>query len=1122
MSTFVRKAVSIGIALATTAMLAGPAGAQSLSSSDVAAIMAQIQALQAQLAASQVSTPSTSYTFTRNLTVGAKGADVSALQSALISGGYLKISAPTGFFGNMTKTALAAWQSAKGISPAAGFFGPISRAAMSASGPVVVVPPNTIPTGTDLMVSVASDSPSSMIIGSGTAFNPALKVKFSAGSKDVKISALTVAKGGFVTNSNITGVDVVDEMGVRYGQVISSVNADNTIYITFGSTPLTVSAGMTKSLTVRFNLAIGASSGSVMFSLASVSAITADTTAISGSFPLAGSTMQIVSGSSALASSTINVLTSTGSSTLNVDLASAQEITKFRVSENSSNEDLKIYKWTFYNYGNATDKDYADVQLVAQDGTVLATAQPMGAWVTFDLASNPYTIGKGLTKDFTVKAKLIGGTTKTIKLVVYNNYDVDFRGATTGVSILPTAGSNDATFPIGNAYNMTTIGSGSITLTLASDSPSTAVVPGSQNVMLAKFNAKPTGENYELRQISFGLDQDASSIVLTGTVFVKVNGATVYSEGASAWGADGTVRTITLSSYPVLTAGQNNTITVEVSVNSTATASDSYFVNNMDLVQVKRLVSGDLLSDNDSGLATAAIDGLAIAVKAAKLAVTTLATPVANSVVGGSNNFEYATIQLNAQAGGEDVKVTTVIVTHTGTAPATTTDVSNLYMYKDSETSPLTTTASTATNGSTVTFSFSSPITITRATPVTLHLKADALTGSTSNHRFYVASSSGAIVATGVSTGNSLTHGTDITYAGGGQQMAHVAGGTLTLSLVSGSGASPSTNQVVAVGTANGTYFAFKMTSQYETQKITSLKITATSATALATTTLTNIRLYEGSASTPFAQASQFDSCGSNACVVTFTASDNLLSAAVPTTGVNVYVKADVAAGGTVILGDDFKFQITSSTADIATKGSVTAGTTATKTGTPTASGYTYVVPASVAISAVSPLSATDVGTGSGQTVGVFKITNSGSAPIYLGSSTMTFANGGSASTSLTFDMSASAMGGGQSDVSVDYPTSTTGTTGASSTVAFDLTAISAANRKIDGGSWRYVTIKTSGAAANNNTFQFSVSALGNVTFHVDEADLGYSGNSDSDISDTIVGLYVDGTPSLGSVTAKN
>ena len=86
------------------------------------------------------------------------------------------------------------------------------------------------------------------------------------------------------------------------------------------------------------------------------------------------------------------------------------------------------------------------------------------------------------------------------------------------------------------------------------------------------------------------------------------------------------------------------------------------------------------------------------------------------------------------------------------------------------------------------------------------------------------------------------------------------------------------------------------------------------------------------------------------------------------------------------------------------------------------------------------------------------------------------------------------------------------------------MTYVSATNRKIDGGSWRYFTIKTNGAAANNDTFQFSVSALGNLKFNVDEIDLGYSGNpqTDNDMSDTVTDLYIDGTPSVATVTAKS
>lgn len=74
-------------------------------------------------------------TFKRNLSVGMSGADVSAMQRFLITSGYLKIFAPTGYFGPSTQIALSAWQTSVAISPANGSFGPISRGTMNtASG----------------------------------------------------------------------------------------------------------------------------------------------------------------------------------------------------------------------------------------------------------------------------------------------------------------------------------------------------------------------------------------------------------------------------------------------------------------------------------------------------------------------------------------------------------------------------------------------------------------------------------------------------------------------------------------------------------------------------------------------------------------------------------------------------------------------------------------------------------------------------------------------------------------------------------------------------------------------------------------------------------------------------
>jgi hypothetical protein len=73
-------------------------------------------------------------TFSVNLTIGSTGADVTALQQALIAGGYSIPAGATGYFGTQTRAAVAAWQSAKNIAPAVGYFGPISRAAFDLGG----------------------------------------------------------------------------------------------------------------------------------------------------------------------------------------------------------------------------------------------------------------------------------------------------------------------------------------------------------------------------------------------------------------------------------------------------------------------------------------------------------------------------------------------------------------------------------------------------------------------------------------------------------------------------------------------------------------------------------------------------------------------------------------------------------------------------------------------------------------------------------------------------------------------------------------------------------------------------------------------------------------------------
>lgn len=78
--------------------------------------------------------PAGTATFTRDLTIGSQGTDVSMLQAFLIAEASgpateaLLAAGATGYFGPITQSALAEYQAKVGISPTSGYFGPLTRA----------------------------------------------------------------------------------------------------------------------------------------------------------------------------------------------------------------------------------------------------------------------------------------------------------------------------------------------------------------------------------------------------------------------------------------------------------------------------------------------------------------------------------------------------------------------------------------------------------------------------------------------------------------------------------------------------------------------------------------------------------------------------------------------------------------------------------------------------------------------------------------------------------------------------------------------------------------------------------------------------------------------------------
>lgn len=124
-------AVVAGLGLVAMSFASFAPAAKAMTADEIAA---QIAALQAQLAALSGGSSSAGTTFTMDLTLGSTGSEVTALQNFLISKGHSIAAGATGYFGAQTQAALAAFQAANGISPAAGYFGPITRAKVNGMG----------------------------------------------------------------------------------------------------------------------------------------------------------------------------------------------------------------------------------------------------------------------------------------------------------------------------------------------------------------------------------------------------------------------------------------------------------------------------------------------------------------------------------------------------------------------------------------------------------------------------------------------------------------------------------------------------------------------------------------------------------------------------------------------------------------------------------------------------------------------------------------------------------------------------------------------------------------------------------------------------------------------------
>lgn len=486
----IRKVASVSVTVSMLLMVAGPAAGQTIDE-----LLASIAALQAQLLALQ-GQQTGAYNFTRNLFVGVRGDDVTALQGYLKTGGYFAPAA-TGYFGPITRAAVAAWQAANGVAPAAGYFGAISRAKYAALIAPIVSPtpevspsPSPTPVSAAMTVELAPDSPAAANLWRGSANNVVLKVRINGGASAVSVTGLTVKSFGTTEvtgTTDVSAVKVFDENFIQLG-------TDRTLaggIATFVFVPaVAVSANGSRTLSVAVNVGSSAQViATVQYGIEAATAVSGAT--FGGTFPLKGSSFTIVPAGSIGALS----LADFGSVPYTtVKIGEKDRVLEQFVVSAGANEDINLTQINIENTGTISDSDITNVRVREVNAAVVAGPVNLASKkATLNLAA-PVLLAKGTAKNYEVIADIASGDARTIIMRVNS---VVGTGKDSGVGVSGATATTGTTI---------TIGAGTLIVSMSTDHPqgsAALMIKSTTRKTLAVFDVRAQGEDIILNTIQF-------------------------------------------------------------------------------------------------------------------------------------------------------------------------------------------------------------------------------------------------------------------------------------------------------------------------------------------------------------------------------------------------------------------------------------------------------------------------------------------------------------------------------------------------------------------------------------------------------------------------------------------
>ncbi|HNV97043.1 MAG TPA: hypothetical protein PKL13_01870, partial [bacterium] len=651
------------------------------------------------------------------------------------------------------------------------------------------------PAGRSIIADTATDV--------GEAMVNFLDMNFTASADgNVTVTQLKLQRTGISADTDL------DNLYLYYGnQRVAEGGTISSGIVTFNNPSgiFVVPAGTSKTISLKGDINYEATAGkTIAFKLNSASDVVTGGT-VSGSFPVNGNLMTVAAvsdlGKIAI-SGQMSTTAPTSATSINSDQTDA-EVLNFTLG--STNQALNVEKLILTEIGSIQVGDLTNFKLYA-GGNQIATAEMASDYtVTFDMTNAPVAITKGGSKQFSMRADVVKGSTKTFYFTFQNSTDIVAKDTNYNVYVMPYTSGVWQSYKATNSYYFT-ISSGTVTVNKSTTSPTSNIANDSTNVVFAKFDFKASGEDVKVQNLTVKADTSVSNGGLDNGK-ILVDGVQV----GSTKDLTETGTQFTFGSSFILPAG--TTKVVEIVADAKTATSASLGSENVRITITQGSANGQGVSSlQTTDVPSADKAGNPITFSSAALTMTKYSGYGNQTFVGGTTNARMGSFTLSAGASSA-VNLSSITVALSAAEYGT---VTNMYL-KRHDTGEQYGTTKPSPSASNI---FNSSLTIPASGAVVFDLYADI--NSNAN--------AGAWIADIDADGTANDGATAVSATNGDIQTITIGTGSLTAS----NGSHP-TGDILIAGSTNQEMAEFTFTAQNESYTIQEMMLSIGSGMATST-----------------------------------------------------------------------------------------------------------------------------------------------------------------------------------------------------------------------------------------------------------------------------------------------